>query len=192
MPLNEHGLTQKQERFCLEYVANRFNGVKAAESAGYKGDYNTLGVIAAENLRKLKISARIQGLTKEYIKDKKRLGRDVIGELLILGTRRISDIIDENGDIKSFEEMGDSEAAISGIKITKGIGKRLGKKEITLESKTKPLEILLKYSGLIEEELTMKHKFSDIDLKKLSKKQLEKYYNLIAEFEKDIKENVAE
>jgi len=50
--------TPKMERFCYEYLANGFNGTKAALKAGYAE--KTAYVIASENLRKPQIKARIQ------------------------------------------------------------------------------------------------------------------------------------
>ena len=53
-------MTPKQERFVQEYCANGGNGVEAARAAGYGGDYNALGVMAHENLRKPKIQSAIE------------------------------------------------------------------------------------------------------------------------------------
>lgn len=52
-------LTNKQKAFVEAYLANGFNGVKAARAAGYAGNENTLAVVASENLRKPKIAALI-------------------------------------------------------------------------------------------------------------------------------------
>jgi phage terminase small subunit len=49
-------LTLKQSRFIDEYLINGGNGLKAAEKAGYKGNYNLLGVMAYENLNKPNIA----------------------------------------------------------------------------------------------------------------------------------------
>ena len=48
-------LTGKEKDFCYAYIANRFNGTRAARDAGYKGADNVLGAIANENLKKPKI-----------------------------------------------------------------------------------------------------------------------------------------
>jgi len=57
-------LTDKQERFCNEYVVD-FNGTQAVIRAGYKEQ--SAAEIASENLRKPQIKARIKELSKEYI-----------------------------------------------------------------------------------------------------------------------------
>ena len=51
-------LTGLQRAFIDEWFKD-FNGVKAAERAGYQGDYSTLGSVASENLKKPKIRAEI-------------------------------------------------------------------------------------------------------------------------------------
>jgi phage terminase small subunit len=53
-------LTAKEERFCYEYLANGFNGTKAAISAGYSE--KSADVIAVENLGKPKIKERVQAM----------------------------------------------------------------------------------------------------------------------------------
>ena len=51
--------TGKQSAFIDWYVIT-LNGTLSARNAGYKGDDNTLGVVAYENLRKPKIKAEIE------------------------------------------------------------------------------------------------------------------------------------
>lgn len=53
-------LTVKQEAFTEHYLANGFNGTKAAKDAGYQGDDNTLRGVAHENLTKPNIQARVR------------------------------------------------------------------------------------------------------------------------------------
>lgn len=52
-------MTDKQKAFVAAYLSNGFNGTRAAQAAGYKGDDNTLAAIASENLRKPKIRQAI-------------------------------------------------------------------------------------------------------------------------------------
>lgn len=56
--------TAKQRAFIDHYLLT-LNGTEAARMAGYKGDDNTLGVTAHENLRKPKIKAEIQRRLRE-------------------------------------------------------------------------------------------------------------------------------
>jgi len=190
-------LTAKQERFCLAYVANRFNGTRAAREAGYKGADNILAAVSVENLRKPLVSARVKELTNEYLQDKKRLGRDVINELYDLGMRKMSDIVtvDDKGraTVKNFRDMGAAEGAINKIKIKQvdaATNGKVDKKtsvidseiEVWLEGKTKPLEILAKHSGQIVEKSEQSINFPngefantrEIDLSKVPTDKLKK------------------
>ena len=66
MPKSE-APTLKQERFIDAYIGlAKGNGARAARMAGYSGNPNTLKQVAAENLAKPYIRARIDGrLEKE-------------------------------------------------------------------------------------------------------------------------------
>jgi phage terminase small subunit len=54
----EKKLTPKQKLFVERYLVHK-NGLRAAEEAGYKGNYSTLGSIAVENLNKPAIKAAV-------------------------------------------------------------------------------------------------------------------------------------
>jgi hypothetical protein len=56
-------LTLKQRRFCEAYVREAYgNATEAARIAGYKGNHNTLKVVACENLTKPNLSFYISEL----------------------------------------------------------------------------------------------------------------------------------
>lgn len=57
-------LSRKQAKFIDEY-AHLGNGTEAAAKAGYRGDRNTLGVVAHQNLRKHKIAAALSAKLAE-------------------------------------------------------------------------------------------------------------------------------
>ena len=58
----EIGLTDKQERFCQEYLID-LNGTQAAIRAGYSD--SSAGQIAEQNLKKLEIQERIKVLQQQ-------------------------------------------------------------------------------------------------------------------------------
>ena len=190
-------LTGKERDFCYAYIANRFNGLRAAEEAGYKGSYTVLGAVACENLKKPKIKKLINKLTNEYLEDKKRLGRDVIAELATLGFRRIPDVVQKDSrgriSIKEFEDMNGAEAAINKIEvnqvdlttggeITEDTTLMKTETKIWLEGKTKSLEVLAKHSGQIVEKSEQSINFPngefantrEIDLSKVPTDKLKK------------------
>lgn len=61
-PINRHGLTRKQERFCREYLIDH-NATQAAIRTGYSAD--SARQIGSENLSKLNISKRIEQLEQK-------------------------------------------------------------------------------------------------------------------------------
>ena len=54
-------MTPKMEAFCHEYLRNGGHGVKAAEKAGYQGDYHTLGTRAHMLLKQDEIKEFLAG-----------------------------------------------------------------------------------------------------------------------------------
>lgn len=61
-PINRHGLTRKQERFCREYLIDH-NATQAAIRAGYSTE--SARQIGSENLTKPNISKRIEQLEQK-------------------------------------------------------------------------------------------------------------------------------
>jgi len=169
-------LKQRHEDFCHEYIAKRGIGVRAAEAAGYEGNEDSLAVTAHRLLRNTKIKARIKELQKEYFEDKKKLGRNVIAEIYNLGMRRMSDVVRKTDggkvEIKEFEEMGGSEAAINKLEVketelTDSSGEKTGvittETKVWLEGKTKSLELLAKYAGIIVDKQEIDHNINNVE-----------------------------
>lgn len=72
-----NGLTERQERFCNEYLKD-FNGTQAAIRSGYSED--TAKEIASENLTKPNIKARLDELRAIYIEniDENWIAREIL------------------------------------------------------------------------------------------------------------------
>lgn len=99
-------LTGKQRAFAKAYCANGFNGVRAARSAGYKGSYSTLGVLAHENLKNPKVRAEIDKHFKRVA-----MGADeVLARLTDIARGDLADVLDQDGsfDIKTARRRGKS------------------------------------------------------------------------------------
>ncbi len=73
-PLNENGLTMKQQRFVDAYLVT-FNGVESCRRAGYQGNDKTLSVVAAENLAKPSI---VSVLSKRVAQVNKKAEKELI------------------------------------------------------------------------------------------------------------------
>ena len=81
MPLDKHGLTPKQRKFCDLYVKTG-NGAQAARDSGYSE--NSDRVIAAQNLSKLNVRKYVDMKMEEAVK-KVGVGRDWRLEMLKKG-----------------------------------------------------------------------------------------------------------
>ena len=135
----EKKLTEKQELFCLAYTGEtKFNATKAAEIAGYSGDYNTLAATAHNLLKNTKIKQRIKELTAQRFKDAGYHVDRVIKEYIDIAFADLTDFYDEHGNlvIKKGEQPT---AAIRGIKYRNG-----QISEILLHDKRDALERLSK------------------------------------------------
>lgn len=154
----EIGLTDKQERFCQEYLID-LNGTQAAIRAGYSE--SSAGQIAEQNLKKLEIQERIKVLQEQIA-----LRLEVSQDWVLKRFKDISDrcmtaepvmIRDEDGNIvESGEYKFDSSGA---NKATEAIAKHLGFFE-----KDNKKEVVTKSADLSED-----------DIKKLAKELDEKY-----------------
>ena len=120
----EIGLTDKQERFCQEYLID-LNGTQAAIRAGYSKD--TAKEIASENLTKPNIQERVKALQQQI-----SLRLEITQDWVLKRFRDISDrcmtaepvmILQDGEWIESGEYKFDSSGA---NKATESIGKHLG------------------------------------------------------------------
>jgi phage terminase small subunit len=145
-------LTNKQKKFCLEYVID-FNGKGAAMRAGYSE--KTAMQQASRMLRIVKVQEEIKKLT-EKIADKAEVQVDeILKEFKIIAFSDISDYFDIKKDNITFKCLADitpeARRAIQGIHQTKnGVLLKLFNKQAALE-------LLGKYRGMFTEKLEAKH-----------------------------------
>lgn len=102
------GLTDKQERFCAEYVKD-FNATQAAIRAGYS--QKTGGQIGEQNLKKLEIQKRITELTQQLQQKDLVTKEELINELKNIAFFDIRKIFTVDGGLKNVKDFGDAEAA---------------------------------------------------------------------------------
>ena len=105
-------LTHKQSLFVKHYLANGGNGTQAARDAGYKGNDNTLRVVAAENLAKPNIADAIAVQTQSIQEELQITAQDKRAALWA--------IVNDGMQEKKHEGiplgvMADSRAAINAI-----------------------------------------------------------------------------
>jgi len=83
-------LTGKQRLFIAAYLENGMNGVRAAQAAGYKGEYLTLSAVARENLQKPLIKKAIEAKLRQ-----RTMGADeVLARLSDIAGGTMDDFID--------------------------------------------------------------------------------------------------
>jgi phage terminase small subunit len=97
-------LTEKQRLFVYHYLANGFNAVDAARSAGYKGDYRTLGVTGHDNLKNPKIRALID----ERLNDVAMSADEALARLGKIARGDMSAFLDDDNalDLSKARELG--------------------------------------------------------------------------------------
>ena len=99
---NSPDVIQRQESFCVNYVANGGVGVDAVEASGYSGTREGMRVTAHRLLRQPHIIGRIHELTKEYFTEDAVQARGVMLDLLgarseLVRFNAAKDILDRAG-----------------------------------------------------------------------------------------------
>ena len=142
-------LTDRQERFCLEYVVD-LNATKAAIRAGYaeKNAYAT----GAENLRKPEIKKKIAQLQSEIAKRTEIIVDMVVRELAAIGFADVRECFDASGNLINPSKLPDSIAkVVAGIDMIE-VKKDVRVKKIKLWNKVQALESLAKHLGMYQQE----------------------------------------
>lgn len=145
------GLTDKQERFCQEYIID-LNATQAAIRAGYSE--STANVQGSQNLVKLSIQSRIQELNKGRSEATGITQNRVLEEYAKIAFFDIRNVYTEHGVLKPPGELADLEAgAIAGIKTFEvyAAGDKVGEnKEVKVFDKLRALEALGKHLGIFD------------------------------------------
>lgn len=130
-------LTDKQRRFCEEYVID-WNATRAATAAGYSE--KTAAVIGGENLRKPYIQEYIEGIQKDLAK---LAGVSALGNLIEL--RKIAFEIDANGKPRRVPKN----KAMDRLRAIEIINKMLGYNapEKSIQEHANPVQINVKLNA---------------------------------------------
>lgn len=143
-------LTEKQKRFCEEYLID-LNATQAAIRAGYSPD--TSEAIGSENLRKPQLRARINAAIAERSKRTGVTADRVVRELAKLAFVNATDVIDtQHGTVLENASREDT-ACISAVKVK--VGEDFTEREIRLCDKTKALELLGKHLGMFSDNVKL-------------------------------------
>lgn len=174
-------LTDKQKRFCEEYLVD-LNATQAAIRAGYSED--SARQIASENLSKPDIQDAIAEMQKG-ISDKLDIKKErVLREFARIAFADIRKYYDLNGNLLPPNDLDDdAAAALAAIEVfeefemNKGSKKKTGNtKKIKIWNKLQALDSLAKHLGLFEED--NKQKTQDFDLSNLTTEEKYQYFIL--------------
>lgn len=158
----EKELNAKQKLFIHHYLNNGFNATQAAISAKYSK--KTSAVIGCENLIKPNIKTEIKRQIDEIIdSEKSGLKLRVKQELEQCSFSSVGDYIDDSGQIdidkvKTINSGAVKEYTVTTLKTITGKDgaddQEVLRHSIKLHGKDKPLEVLSKHTGLLEEQGT--------------------------------------
>lgn len=143
-------LTEKQKKFCEEYVVD-FNGTQAAIRAGYSE--KTSNVTSSENLAKPNIQSYIQKLIKDREKRTEITADMVVKELAKIAFFDIRKIFHQDGRLVNPCDLDDdTSCVIAGIRAR---DVKSGEDietivEYKLNDKIKSLELLGKHLGMFD------------------------------------------
>lgn len=148
-----HKLTEKQRRFCEEYVIDN-NAVKALIRAGYSE--KTADKAAYQLLGKTWVKAYVSKLKRDLQKKTAITAERVIAEYAKIAFADIKDIFDENGNIKNISDLQNiitasiSEVSTNSTKI--GDEEILIRRAYKFHSKVAALDALGKHLGIFEKD----------------------------------------
>lgn len=151
-------LTDKQEKFCQEYLID-LNATQAAIRSGYSS--STAKQIGAENLTKLDIQARLSELNKSRLEATGISQKRVLEEYAKIAFFDIREIFDVDGGLINVKQLDANNAgAIASIKSSEEWGEDedgnrtvIGTiKEVKVFDKIRALQDLGKHLGLFEKD----------------------------------------
>lgn len=147
-------LTEKQKRFCEEYLID-LNATQAAIRAGYSPF--SANQIGNDNMAKPCIRAHID---KELAERSKRTGINadrVLRELARIGLVNPVDVIDSyDGSVLANVTRDDSAAIASvKVKITPTEDGNIVEKEVKMYDKNKALELMARHLGMFDDKLNL-------------------------------------
>lgn len=155
-PAKRKTLSQKELAFCYEYIANRFNGSKAAIAAGY-GE-KTARVTACQLLSKDLVKSKVADLTEKYLNSVGVKATDVIRELAVCGFSDIADYF-QTGQFGETDldlsNIGIASKAIKTIKVRFNPLTAEQTTEFTLHDKLKSLELIGKNQQMFTDKIDL-------------------------------------
>lgn len=144
-------LTEKQQRFCEEYLID-LNATQAAIRAGYSP--RTANEQGARLLANVSISKAIAQAMAERSRRTGVSADRVVRELARIAFANAGDLIDASDATLKSDAVPDDLAAIQSIKV-KDLGDLGVEREIRLADKLKALELLGRHLGIFNDKLRL-------------------------------------
>lgn len=162
-------LTDKQERFCIEYVID-FNATQAAIRAGYSE--NTAGQIGEQNLKKLEIQQRIQELKSKAVEKIEITHEKLLQELRNWAYSDITETMELSASQVKELPVEIRRLVTKFKRTTKKIGDSVTEDVIELHfvSKEKAIELIAKHIGFFEKDNEQKK--TEFDMSGLTTEEL--------------------
>ena len=165
---DKYELTVKQHLFLQAYMANGFNGTKAALQAYDCANDDRASSQASSTLRIPKIKKALKEMLDNYIDVHGMNNFNVLKELTVMATSDITDFIEISDDkiikLTDWNDLGIKTKAIKEIKIIPKTlydieGRPIGKEEqeihLKLHGKEKSLELMGKAQGLFDKDINI-------------------------------------
>lgn len=151
---DEDGLTERERRFCEEFVVDS-NAMRAAREVGYKDADRS----SANCMNRPAVKRKITQLFEEKQKRTEITADRVLTEIGRIAFADITHIFDEQGNIKPHAEWPEEfSAAIKSMKFSDG-----QLTDIQLHDKPSALEKVMKYLGMLTTKLqvegTVEHRW---------------------------------
>lgn len=150
-------LTLKQRLFVEHYIANGFNASKAAKDAGYSP--KTCSEMGMENLNKPQIAEAVKKACNAVLSDVEKLKVKWLNEVNAISFsdfRKVAKFNKEGVELTDSDEMDDDTAraieSIESVTTYDKLGDKVVTKKVKLYSKTKGLDTLGKFLGILKEE----------------------------------------
>ena len=145
----EQKLTDRQERFCREYVVD-LNATQAAIRAGYSS--NGAAVNATKLLKNNNVKKKIAQLQSEIAKRVEITADMVVRELAAIGFADVRECFDASGNLINPRKLPESIAkVVAGIDMIE-VKKDVRVKKIKLWNKVQALESLAKHLGMYQQD----------------------------------------
>ena len=140
--LDKDGLSLREKLFCFAYIAKKGNGLRAAQEAGYSGDFAQR---ATDLLAKPHVKAVIDRERSRLMRKAEITAERVICELARIAFFRVTSFFKPDNTLIPLSELDENDAAI-----ISSVDFRKGTLKLRFANKIQALDLLGRWLGLWE------------------------------------------